>query len=86
MLLTLEGHREIERSTGRFLRVLVSIPDGHKEDVTARCITADDKHGWVLCYRHNAEGRPYLDGPYVAKELLVGDVVFVDGTRGREAA
>lgn len=82
MLLTIERHREIENRTGTFLRVVVN-----GEDVTSRCMSADDSHGWALVYQHNSDGRKFLDFErnQVAREVLVGSVIF-DGTRGRSAA
>lgn len=45
-------------------------------DVTRRCYAADDQAGYADCFRHNADGRPYLEGGQVAKERLTGQVVI----------
>lgn len=72
-LMTVEGHTAHRARTGEFLRVLV---DG--KDVTSRCLRANDRRGYALCYRRGADGRFYvgLDGR-LETELLRGNVEYV---------
>jgi hypothetical protein len=66
-------HRLMERT----LRVIVQV-DGRYIDVTDRCVSADDRHGWACCYRLNANGAKYIDpaSRTAAMEILTGSVIF----------
>lgn len=83
MLLTVDRHREIEARTGTFLRVIVWDEAGARE-VTSRCVAADDRHGWALCYVVDDEGRKQFDPKrrQMAMEILTGHVMF-DRAMGR---
>ncbi len=44
------------------------------KDVTSRCFTADDEKGIAMCYKHNSEGKPYIDNEKIAEEILYGEI------------
>ena len=49
-------------------------------DVTGKCHTADEEKGVAWCYKHNEEGKPYVDpcNPgKVAEEELTGKVEII---------
>lgn len=46
-------------------------------DVTDRCFSANPQLGVAMCYRHNDEGQPLMDGEQVATERLTGSVRIV---------
>jgi hypothetical protein len=52
-------------------------------DISRDCYAADDATGEALCYRQDAEGKPYKEwGPHgwqVAREIRRGKVVIVVG-------
>lgn len=63
---------------GGRLRVLL---DG--VEVSNRCYYANEEDGRVDCYKHNAEGKPYIDPENpgdVARETLRGEVRIEDVT------
>lgn len=82
MLLTVDGHRRVERVLrliGCRLRVWL---DDH--DVTERCFVSDEAQGYVGLYRLSAGGRRFVEGGSVASELLCGRVTYVVvGRNGR---
>ena len=47
-------------------------------DVTNRCRWANDETGEIFLYKHNAEGKPYVEGADIAAEQLKGNVQFKD--------
>lgn len=71
---TVTGHACHHRRTGKVLRVFV-----RGEDVTRRCVMANDRAGKAILLLHDAEGRCYAgaDGR-VARELYRGLVEIVE--------
>mgnify|MGYP001581750027 FL=1 len=68
-----------KRRTGRELHTLV---DG--EDVTDRCVLADDRRGRVVLNKCDASGRCYIDERgHIAREIRCGVVRIVE--QGGEA-
>ena len=43
-------------------------------DVTLRCFTADEEKGIALCYKHDEDGKLYVDSGMMAEEILHGKV------------
>ena len=50
-------------------------------EVTDRCVTADEEEGKAWCFKHNEEGRAFVDDATgnPAEEILTGDVVIMIG-------
>ena len=47
------------------------------EDVSNRCYEADDKIGYVLCYKRNKKGKFFMIDNTLVKERLVGKVLII---------
>lgn len=78
--ITVEGWDAHFRRTGKMLRIFV---DGH--DVTTRCVTVDDRHGYALMNKHDDDGRCYIDARgKIAREIRKGANVRIVET-GPEA-
>lgn len=72
-LLTVESHRAAA-AEGRHYHVFFN-----GEDVTRRCLEADDAAGRVVLYKLR-NGHRYIDGiDSVATETLTGDVQILEG-------
>lgn len=71
---TVEGHQAHKRRTGKVLRVFV-----RGEDVTRRCVMANDRAGKAILFLHDENGRCYV-GPRggAARELYRGPVQIVE--------
>jgi len=73
-LLTIERMRVVRRLTGATVRVVF-----RDDDVTYRCVAADDEQGWCVLYVLDDTGARAVNWhtgqPMI--ELLTGDVVFV---------
>lgn len=61
-----------DRKEDRYVRVFLN-----GEDISARCMEADDEEGWAVCVKLNERGHAYSDLPdsdYPAKETLYGTI------------
>jgi hypothetical protein len=71
----LRVHRCSRRWKKRLLSPLIRCTV-NGDDVTARCYEADTRDGWARCFRHNAEGTPFImpGTDRIAREELRGRV------------
>ena len=72
-LMTIERHG-IERTKGRYLHVYLN-----GIDVTNRCMSADDRHGWAFLFVRTPEGAAIQFEDGVLWELCEGAVRFAPG-------
>jgi len=75
-LLTVARHKDLYDTEKIFLRVYVD-----DVDITDRCLSADDRHGWALVFDYDRQGRVRVDvnRKRIAARVVIGDVEIQPG-------